>query len=1012
MITLSDLVALSRSYFKALALYNHDDITQQQGFDDIKHGDSKAINTLFAERIDTLMKSEEGCIYFIAKVNDMYLLVCLNRHMSDTAYVNGMICPDEQGNKFKKIDIIAGFKHDNYNKTITISNVIIEGISDMKVVIPYTSSSNVIIAIFDDDNRYSAWNKITRRLLISDIVDNNMHVAYCRKSFIIDNEMEEDITDLFPTDAFVYNSTGLNRAFYLYDNITFYAVLRNNDECIYTRLEKVTTDTGIQLIVGDGSARQAIDYVPDNSDLNEQGSITVHVNRNAGLSSTEYDMDILYVAIEKTDVDVAAYDIRRLLFNTNNGKAVVKNTYIGRVTSDLVKHIPAYRKFPMFDFECSKQQAQDQLDTSRNVTFYAIDANPSLMLIQADSTSQATMGYPADRSGLTLRYVNTEDKDSFILLPNDLCQSCHIDESRYNQYVCTLGEDDSDIENNDNENDDENNESDNDNSDDSDNNKEITCDYISSDKDGLVFTSDLVKALGLFNYRLNDSDDKCFIKENGTDSARIPASLLCNMSRYRYLLSECYKDKFSIKCDNNNKPEPIDSFTAVSINKDLITEGLTDLKHITFFSMFDTIKQSGCERWMLTFQLDLTNIDAVDSDHVYFDKDVGYGEERHVYMYIVKGKTPFIIFKHADIDGTDVCELDSISLIKLNEYDAIECKTKSGERLVVSASEHDGKLYVHRGGHMEDHLPINALADFDAKNENYNVYRCTIASFYADMTSKKQEAPARKTLGDNSKISIYIPNRDIRMNDHRTVVDLHSFCEEKMKEYNDLIDKSITTLNELGSGTFVKYDSSHTVNELYGLFNGKTNPPVESFYLFIGVEYDYTYKKSTSTYVIPHYFEKLIRYQVKQTAFGTDGTKYTIKDVDVENIIDYDSITNTYKQQKYNWKDDDNGVIILDNDSSAYTIDFGIVTLNTFEFFPIPGPLGMAKVEGNYNDLLDYIGNNGISLYQVLTNDSSNVAQTVIFPKDFDDIKYDGVNPESVTVKNAFVKCIAVVKTT
>ena len=97
--------------------------------------------------------------------------------MSDTAYVNGMICPDDQGNKFKKIDIIAGFKHDSYNKTITISNVIIEGISDMKVVIPYTSSSNVIIAIFDDDNRYSAWNKITRRLLINDIVDNNMRVA-------------------------------------------------------------------------------------------------------------------------------------------------------------------------------------------------------------------------------------------------------------------------------------------------------------------------------------------------------------------------------------------------------------------------------------------------------------------------------------------------------------------------------------------------------------------------------------------------------------------------------------------------------------------------------------------------------------------------------------------------------------------------------------------------------------------------------------------------------------------
>ena len=408
---------------------------------------------------------------------------------------------------------------------------------------------------------------------------------------------------------------------------------------------------------------------------------------------------------------------------------------------------------------------------------------------------------------------------------------------------------------------------------------------------------------------------------------------------------------------------------------------------------------------MLTFQLDLTNIDAVDSDHVYFDKDVGYGEERHVYMYIVKGKTPFIIFKHADIDGTDVCELDSISLIKLNEYDAIECKTKSGERLVVSASEHDGKLYVHRGGHMEDHLPINSLADFDAKNENYNVYRCTIASFYADMTSKKQEAPARKTVGEGSTISIYIPNRDIRMNDHRTVVDLHSFCEEKMKEYNALITKNKPTDYEI-------YDSAKTVKDLYDKFVANGASPVESFYLFIGVEYDYEYKKSTSTYTIPHYFEKLIRYQVKDATIAASSGKYLIKDVDVENIIDYDSITKAYTQQKYNWKDDTNGVITLDSDSSVYTIDFGIVTLNTFEFFPIPGPLGMAKVEGNYNDLLDYIGNNGISLYQVLTNDSSNIAQTVIFPKDFDDIKYDGVTPESVTVKNAFVKCIAVVKTT
>lgn len=1009
MITLGDLVSLARSYFKNVCIYNHDDINQTKGNEDVKHDSANKVAQLLQQKISEMLEKDVSTLYFVFKNDDSkYYLVCLSHdNNGDKAYINGEIVTVDINtdgenvtvkkiNKFSPLRIQTSFQYIN-NRELKLEKASDSDQFIANVVLILNSAKN-IIAVFEDDDKYNNWNKVTRRLLVNEIENKSVKVSYCKQNFLLEGETEKDL-DFFSTDCFLYNRTDLNEVFYIYDKLTFYCLLVNEKETLITRIEKEVIDDTTYLTIGEGTARQII--IP--SSISKSGKIMITIDKDTGLYNGTYEIVLLIVHINMTQFGLASrYDVRSVIFKTQDGNATIKNRYIGKVTKELVKKIPEYKKFEKFDIQPIspsenddeyKYKLEKQFNLQNNVTFYGLDVDTSMLLLQADNTTQGSVGYPDEKSGLTIRYIDDKKNMCYYLLPNDLEKACYIDEKRVNQYMCG------------------------------------DYDYTSADKDGLVFNSKLVKSLDSFNCRfVLDSGDKydiCNIKAVKDNEVRLPFSLLCNMNTYKYFLSDCYKEKYNIPVGKDNKPTKFDNFTPYSVNSDYLPSKLKDIDcKLTFNTMFSTIKRSGYERWMLAFQLNLTNIDAVDKDTVYFDDTVKFGETRHVYVYIVKAKVPFIIFKHAEFDGTEVYEVASINLVKLNDFDAIECKTKEGERFVISGSDKNGKLYTMRGGNLERCLPINALADFDKRNENYNVYKCTITSLYVDYDSKKLEsAPSRKEA-EAAFIHYFIPNRDIRQNDQYTVKDFYSFCTERIEFYRLRIRDNAANETLADPGSSGGYTS---IAGIYGDFEtsyGGTDqlPPLASLYLFIGIEYTYKYKKGTSPeYSIPHYYEKLIRYEIKsekilQLQDDNNNIDYGIKSATVHNMVTYVESSSTYSQNSYDYdiSNSTKGLILINKEgNTTYTIDFGNLIINTLENLPIQGDLATTVKNGTYDDIADYLENNGIDMYQVNTYDNTSTpAGTKVYPIDFVDIQ-DTTTTTDVVVSKALVRCIPTkVKTT
>lgn len=980
MIPLTDLLSLARSYFMAICIYNHDDVDGEQDCEGIKHDTANTVSEVLKQKVTAMLDSEDATVCFVYRdSNNRYYMVCLVHSADgDDAYINGEIVTGTQDtsegdhnkrNKFMAINTLASFQYTDDGKLNIVQDGSDSSSDSCSAVTFALNSAGNIVAVLEDDNKYSAWNKVTRRLLITEVESKGCKVSYCKQNFMLPGESDSDM-DIFPKDNFLYNRTDLNDTFYVYDTITFYGLLIGDDETVYTRIEKTVVDGTVQLTIGEGTTKQVI--IP--SSISSDGKIIITVDRNTGLHNDSYEIAVLFVAIGVTQLDLTSkYDVREVLFKTQDGSAAIKNRYIGRVTPAMVKMIPDYNKFQRFDIapadstHSTSTIADGQFDLQRDVTFYSLDIDTSHLVLQADNTTQGSVGYPEEKSGLTMRFVDSTGALQYALLPSDLEKACYIDESRVNQYMCG------------------------------------DYDYVTADADGLIFNSKLVRSIDLFNYTFtvgcNSKYDMCTIKPVRDNEARIPFTLLCNMATYRYFLSDCYSSKYTLPVGEDSKPAKIDSFTPYSVNSDFLPTAADGLDcTLTFNTMFTAIKRSGYTRWLLAFQLNLTNIDAVDSNTVYFDQAVPFGETRHVYVYVVNAKVPFIIFKHADIDGTDVCQLASVSLVKINNYDAIECKTPHGERIVISGSDKSGKVYTERAGNLERCLPINAKADFDTRNNSYNVYRCTIASLYVDRDSKKTVCAQPRKAAVDSFINVYVPNKDIRLNDQYTVKGFYTFCTDAIsqyKEYAGIEDSDYTTIQAIYNDFATSYGGSDKKS------------PLSSLYLFIGVEYMYKYEKgTTSTYNIPHYYGKFIKYEIdttKSIGKSNDNTSYLITDATVHN---YSPNLGSYILPYYSYgvTDSTNGVIAIKKvGDTTYTINFGPLEINTLENYIIPGDLYASVEEGDYDDIADYLDNNGIDMYQVHT---FNGTKQVVYPIDFVDRKDSASITAGVTVKNVLIKVI------
>lgn len=981
-IVLHDLVRLARSYFKAVSVYNHDAIDVPDGeHDDIKHESSANIAQGLIKAVENADTSEGTACFVVRDGNGHCLLVSLDSNGKEKiAYVNGELVEDDSSKKavYKTFNIVTTYDYDAKKKKLTVRANGVTDLSLSDIVVAPESAAN-IVCIMEDDHKYSQWNKVTRRILVNELEAKDVKVSYCRQNFMLDGEEDLDI-DL-PTGTFVYSRTDFNETFDAYPDIAFYGLFYTDNEVLYSRFEKHTQEDGVTLAIGEG----IVQHLPVERYEIKDGKISVTLEENSLFEGT-FTISILFVIIAQSQIELASrYDIRKVLYSSNG--LLSKSRYISRVTKEMVRLIPDYKKFDRFDIEPIKpddsvdayrRRMENQLNMHNTTAFYGLDVDTSVVLLQADNTTQDTTGYGDTRSGLTLRYIDANKEQQSVLLPSDLEKACYIDETRLNQYMCG------------------------------------DYDYVTADCEGLVFNSTLVRALDAFNYSfVMDSGDKvdtCNIKAIADNEARIPFNLLCSMRNYRYFLSDCYKDKFSIPVGEDGNLAKFDMFTPHSINADYTDKKTKDIDtKLTFNTLFSQIKRLGYERWMVAFQLNLTNIDATDKDTVYFDSDVKYGETRHVYVYIVRTEHPFVIFKHSDIDGTEITDVASISLIKLNDYDAIECKTADGERFVISGSDKNGKVYFMRGGALERAVPINALADFDKRNESYNVYRCNIAALYVDYSSKKKERTAEPNgrRDGTSAIGIYVPNVDIRLNDQYTSMDFVDFCKMQLAEYREHIaanyDEKVL-------------DQYATISDIHQAFESvsENKSPLASLYLYIAIEYDYKYTLSGKTYKVSHYFSKLIQYKIDHdTEFATvtdDGTDYCIKKVTVMNMVTYSTGSKTSYDYVINKASAPYPITINQtpaanpDDDATYTIDFnGKCMINSLDDIKITQDLDVAPKEGDHDDVSDYVENNGIDMYQVSTYDGSS---TFVFPIDFVERDMLAGMTTSVKVSNIFIRCI------
>lgn len=950
---LNELFKLSRGYFRNVISYNHDIIKPQNDHTDISHDSEKGVATTLFKLVDSTL-TNGGRLSFIAKCGKSMLMFTLKSDNDDKSfYIDCEIISEGDGKKVCKTHNIK-VDYDYDNKKLTIKTSILP-LDDMEI----TSGSDCVIAILVDDHKYSQWNKVTRRILIKEVEDKDLKAVSCKHNFLLEDETDSDLT--LSRDTFVYERTDLNTCFMVYDNISFYGLLHCKEETLYTRFEKKTDDGKMTLSIGEGTLLQEITGL--SSSISDDGLIEITLDTNTALTEGNYKLSILFVVIGIAQINMSRhYDVRQILFTTPDGLEP-RSRYIGKVTADMIKMIPEYKKFTLVD--------PSIVYDKHPVSFYGLDVDTSLIMLQADNTSQYAEGYPDDKSGLTLRYIDDKDTQQHILLPNDLEKACYLNQ-KTDTYMCS------------------------------------DYDYAKADSDGLVFNSKLVKSLDLFNYKfVMDSGDVlpiCNINSTADNEARIPFTMLCEMDTYRYFLSDCYKDRFTIPVGEDGKLAKFDNFSPYSVNKDYCSKKDGIDSNLTFNTMFSTVKLSGYESWAIAFQINMTNIDAVDKETVYFDKAVPYGQTRYVYLYIIRAKTSMVIFKHADFDGTEIFEVASVSLIKLNNLDAIECKTANGERFVISGADKNGKVYVMRGGHLERCLPINALADFDKKNENYNVYKCNIAALYVDYDSKKKEVQPRGDAVD-AFINIYVPNIDIRLNDQYTVDDFYTFCTKQIDQYKTTIsghsDEELADPTATGGYTSIQaiYDAFTTA------YAGDKISPLNSLYIYIGIEYNYNYTLSGSSYSIPHYFSKLIRYKIDSNEEFTQGTNsgtnfYNIKKATICNFIE-----NTSYEYELDYSAFDNSytVCTINQNGSAYTIDFKILAVNTLENMIIQGDLKTTVGAGDYDDVLDYIDNNGIDMYQVNTWNGS---ASVVFPVDFINREMASGTTTEVKVSKIVIRCI------
>lgn len=817
------------------------------------------------------------------------------------------------------------------------------------------------------DMNLMEWDKKTRVESMDEIVKNNWRVVYNLETFLIGYESKENILP-FPTDYFVYNYALLDTIVDLYHDTKLKCVVTSNGKHYYCEVEFLSSGTTIRINETDLNIKdfnvtgQGIEVIFNYDNINEDNSSDNNTSDN-DLNVSNILINVLYTRLDELEVELnGTCDPREIIFDSTSEIRLVSK-YINRVSQDLIDLIPEYRKFKPFN--PNDEESSKGLDSIKNVIFYNIPGK--MIMVEADNSTISSFGEEPLSSGLKMKYINNENKLIIIPFPTEYYKGCKLSLYENNQYVVGV--------------------------------EELLARI---DSNGLVYQSNDIKSLKLFNLGFTPCSEGrlCCIKNDTSVTARIKLDLCCELSSYDYLLSDCYKEDafFTIgkkPIVSNETTIPMKAITEKHFKQgvDFDIDVLSRLDNrFDFKKLFDSIKDDSIQ-YEVFFQLNLYNIDAT-KDNVYFDKSVKYNDVRHVNCYLINDDHPMILFDHSMFSLKTPIFLESINYIKINGKDAIECKSINQEKVIIYGSEETGSIAIQRSSDIEHCIPVNALATFNENLKDYNIYTCELVSFYARFNHLEETPVMTNDTVIDSFLSIYIGNDEARKYDDMVYTDFYAFCNGKIDEYKSRLsmDKKIT------------FDYFPNVKKIYDdIKNGDSH--VESYYLFIGIDYNYNYVngavKGGSVETIKHYFEKMLEYHPTTPPVNNNGIiTYDHGTVEVVSTNSaYTSIESPFITLEY---DDCNTEGIKDD---KYIINMNEISVDTLEAIVINGPLSATTINGEENNITDYMENNGINMNHVRV---FNGKSFVLFPIDFTDDT--NAKLESVTIDKIIFKCIPAVK--
>ena len=465
----------------------------------------------------------------------------------------------------------------------------------------------------------------------------------------------------------------------------------------------------------------------------------------------------------------------------------------------------------------------------------------------------------------------------------------------------------------------------------------------------------------------------------------------CTLIQNDYLLSKCFRNSYTIPLDMNRSNNvfgmKLDSINSKFLKNDIKEKEESYKKDLDFTNFINKTKSLNTNKWTILFQLKLSNIDSVSKDLTYFDKDVGYNENRFVLVYLIGYESnPLIVYQY-NKDKKKCISLKEINFIKKDKLDTIECIDNEGNKLYINGKD-EGTISIERTSKLESIIPINSKSSFNNPDNNFNNYKCDIITlnFKCDSCSNEEIKPF---------INVFIGSDDMINEDYETDKTFKDFYKEKINHYKDLIKNR----NYLTG----KYE---TIKDIYNYIIDNISKkdfkmPISDLFLYIAINYRYEYEVEGKECIKNHYFSKMVDYKINSS--NKDNIKVT-EDKEInfnkgEVIIVNDNFKEQYKfiasvplfKMFYDESLGEDG----------YIIDFNDITINKLNVIRIDGDLEPIY-KSDLNNITDYLINNGINIEHLTTKDDK--GKEYFIQMDYQG--NDNVLLKDVKISTILIKCI------